>query len=196
MNSYMSFGLRNAAQTFQRFIDEVLGDLGFCYAYLDDILVTSSSADEHERHLCTVFERLRKYGVVINPAKCVFGQAEVEFLRYLVSAEGTRPLPARVSAIREYRLPRTAKDLRRYLGMINFYRRFVPKVAAILAPLNDLLRGRSKGKAPIEWTPQARQAFEAAKESLAQATLLAHPRVSTELALFTDASKNSVGAAL
>ena len=70
---YMSFGLRNAAQTFQRFIDEVLHGLNFCFAYIDDILVASSSPEEHREHLQVLFERLRTYSVVINPAKCVFG---------------------------------------------------------------------------------------------------------------------------
>ena len=96
---FMSFGLRNAAQTFQRFIDEVLRGLDFCYAYIDDILVASTSEREHLQHLEIVYERLRKFGVVINQTKCVFGQAEVKFLGYRVSAEGTQPLPEKVEAI-------------------------------------------------------------------------------------------------
>jgi len=185
---YMSFGLRNAAQTFQRFIDEVLGGLDFCYAYLDDILVASSSAEEHHKHLKLLFERLQEYGVVINPAKCTFGETEVQFLGYKVSGKGTRPLPERVKVIQEYDLPKTAKDLRRYLGIINFYRRFLPRAAETLAPMNDLLQRNLKGKTLVTWTPQARQAFESSKKSLAEATLLAHPRLNAELALFTDAS--------
>jgi len=193
---YMSFGLRNAAQTFQRFIDEVLRDFDFCYAYLDDILIASSSEEEHIKHLRTLFGRLQEYGVVINPAKCVFGQPEVEFLGYWVTGEGTRPLPERVKAIQEYPEPRTARDLRRYLGMLNFYRRFLPRAAEILTPLNDFLLGNIKGKARVAWTPQARQAFNDSKEKLARAALLAHPGAGAELALFTDASEQSVGAAL
>lgn len=196
---YMSFGLRNAAQTFQRFIDEVLRDLKFCYAYIDDILVASSSIEEHEDHLRILFERLQQYGVVINPAKCVFGQPEVEFLGFMVSGEGTRPLPARVEAKKNYNMPKTAKELRRYLGMINFYRRFLPGAAEVLAPLNNFLHGQAKGKTPLTWTPswtQAQQAFEASKQSLTQTALLLHPKVKSELALFADASEQSVGAAL
>ena len=79
----MSFGLRNAAQTFQRFIDEVLRGLDFCYAYIDDILVASSSEEEHLQHLELVFQRLKHYGAVINPAKCVFGATQVRFLGYI-----------------------------------------------------------------------------------------------------------------
>jgi hypothetical protein len=86
---YMSFGVRNAAQTFQWFIDEILRDLDFCYAYIDDVLVASSSEDEH---LYALFQRFNEYGVLLNPAKCVFGATEVTFLGYTVSAERTRPL--------------------------------------------------------------------------------------------------------
>ncbi|XP_063991150.1 uncharacterized protein LOC135169783 [Diachasmimorpha longicaudata] len=93
---YMSFGLRNAAQTFQRFIDEVLRDLDFSYAYIDDILIASETPEQHRYHLRTLFERLQSYGLLINPQKCVFGQPEVKFLGYLVSKEGTRPLPKKV----------------------------------------------------------------------------------------------------
>jgi cytoskeleton-associated protein 5 len=81
---FMTFGLRNAAQTFQCFTDEVLRGLTFCYAYIDAILIASSSQEEHLTHLRTLFQRLEKYGVVVNPGKCVFGQPEVKFLGYLV----------------------------------------------------------------------------------------------------------------
>ena len=190
---YMPFGLRGAAQTFQRFIDEVLCDLDFCYAYIDDILIASSSEEEHLRHLQILFERLQSYSVVVNPAKCVFGRTDIEFLGYLVSGEGSRPTPARVQAIQEYPRPRTAKELRRYLGMLNFYRRFLPRAAEVQAPLNDLLRDNVKGRT---WTPQAERAFESSKKELAQAVLLVHPRVDAELAVFADASDCSVGATL
>ena len=99
---FMSFGLRNAAQTFQRFIDEVLRGLDFCYAYIDDILVASSSEEEHLQHLELVFQRLKHYGAVINPAKCVFGATQVRFLGYMVSKEGTHPLTDKVEAIHKY----------------------------------------------------------------------------------------------
>jgi len=87
----MSFGLRNAAQTFLRFIDEVLRDADFCYAYIDDVLVASTSEEEHEQQLRTLFQRFSDYGVLLNPAKSVFGATEVTFRGYTVSAEGTRP---------------------------------------------------------------------------------------------------------
>lgn len=171
---FMTFGLRNAAQTFQRFMDEVLCGLDFCYAYIDDILIASSSPEEHAKHLRTLFERLEKYGVVVNPAKCTFGVSKIEFLGYQVSKDGTQPLPQKVEIIREFPQPTTGKQLRQFLGMINFYRRFIPRAAVIKAPLNELLKGDVRGRAPVKWTTEANVAFEACKESLAQAALLVH----------------------
>ena len=95
----MPFGLRNAAQTFQRFIDKVLRGLDFCYAYIDDLLIASHSPDEHKHHLRLVFERLCHYGVIINPQKCAFGVLSIEFLGHSVNSTGIHPLPAKVQTI-------------------------------------------------------------------------------------------------
>jgi hypothetical protein len=102
---YMPFRLRNAAQTFQRLIDEVLGDLDFCYTCIDDVLVASTSEEEHEQHLHTLFQRFSDYGVFLNPAKFVFGAMEVTFLGYRVSAAGTRPLEEKVAVIKSFKQP-------------------------------------------------------------------------------------------
>jgi len=120
--------LRNAAQTFQRFIDDVLKDLEFCYAYIDDILVTLSSLKEHYKHFKILLRRLEKYGVVINPAKCVFGQKEVKFLGYLVSKEVIRSISDRIKAILEYKKSRTAKNLGRYLLNIKLNIKFLQEI--------------------------------------------------------------------
>ena len=193
----MSFGLRNAAQTFQRFIDEVLRDLDFCYAYIDDVLVASTSEDEHEQHLRTLFQRFSEYGVLLNPAKRVSGAKEVTFLGYAVSAEGTRPLEEKVAAINRFKQPALVKDLRRFLGMLTFYRRFIPQAASTQAPLHAALAGpKVKESQPADWTSTMVQAFEDCKASLSRATLLAKPDLSATLALFTDASYTSIGAAL
>jgi len=195
--SYMSFGLRNAAQTFQRFIDEVLRDLDFCYAYIDDVLVASTSGSEHEQHLRTLFQRFSECGVLLNPAKYVFGAKEVTFICYTVSPKGTRPLEEKVAAINRFKQPALVKDLRRILGMLNFYRRFIPQAASIEAPFHAALAGpKVKGSQPVDWTPTMFQAFEDCKASLYRATLLGHPDPSATLALFTDASDTSIGAAL
>jgi hypothetical protein len=104
---FMSFGLRNAAQTFERFMDDILRELDFCFAYLDNILVFSGSL-EHEKHLRALFNQLKRYGIIINPSKCVFRASEVTFLGYKVSAEGSEPLEDRVAHLRACPPPKTA----------------------------------------------------------------------------------------
>ena len=169
-----------------------------CYAYIDDVLVASTSKDEHEQHLRTLSQRFSEYGVLLNPAKCFFfGGKEVTFLGYTVSAEGTRPLEEKVAAINRFKQPALVKNLSPFLGMLNFYRRFIPQAASIQAPLHAALAGHKvKGSQPVDWTPTMVQAFEDCKASLSRATLLADPDPSATLALFTDASDTSIGAAL
>lgn len=194
---FMTFGLRNAAQTFQRFMNEVLRGLDFCYVYLDDILVFSSSTSEHEQHLRALFQRLAEYGVLINTNKCIFGQPEVTFLGYKVSAAGIQTLDTKVEAILDFPPPKTIKELRRFLGMINFYRRFIPHAASTQAPLNQLLAGpKVIGSHPIEMTPALLEAFNQCKKDLSDATLLAHPDSQAELSIQTDASDTAMGAVL
>lgn len=194
---YMSFGLRNAAQSFQRFIDEVLRGLDFCYSYVDDILAFSPDQATHLEHLEKLFERLNQYGILINVSKCVFGQSEVNFLGYNVSARGTQPLEDKVLTIKEYPRPKSAKELRRFLGMINFYRRFLPQAADEQAPLHEMLAGPTiKGSTILTWTPELNDAFEKCKLSLSRTTLLAHPVHEAPLSLVTDASNVAIGAVL
>jgi hypothetical protein len=145
---YMSFGFRNAAQTFQRFIDKTFRGLDFCYSYTDEVLVASTSEDEHEQHLRTLFEGFSEYGILLNRVKCVFGATEVTFLGHTVSAEGTRPLVER--AINRFQQPVFVKDLRRFLGMLNVYRRLIQQAASIQAPLHTALTGtKVKGSQPV-----------------------------------------------
>ncbi|GFQ64763.1 hypothetical protein TNCT_530031 [Trichonephila clavata] len=122
----MSFGLRNAGQTFQRFIDGVLHGLDFCFAYIDDILVFSANSDENEQHLSILFQRLSDHGLLVNVSKSFLVKISVTFLGYQVSSEGTRPLPDRIADLQNFSVPKTACDFRRFLGMVNFYRRFLP----------------------------------------------------------------------
>lgn len=138
---FMTFGLRNAAQTFQRFMDEVLKGLSFVYGYLDDILIFSPNKDQHVVHLRQLFQRLRNYGILINVAKCGFGQPSITFLGHQLTASGVRPLEDKVQAILNFPTPKNIKELRRFLGVYNFYRRFIPKASAIQAPLNVALTG-------------------------------------------------------
>lgn len=194
---FMSFGLRNAAQTFQRFIDEILRDLPFTYAYIDDILVASESEEQHIIDLNLLFKKLLDYGLIINPSKCVLGESNVLFLGYNVSENGIRPPESRIKTIKDFPLPQNVKQLRRFLGMINFYRRFIKNAALIQAPLNKFLGGSKKnGKKIIEWTTESLEAFNACKDSLFQATLIAFPNSFLPLAIFTDASELCMGAVL
>lgn len=193
----MPFGLRNAAQTFQRFMDTALRGLEFCYAYLDDILVASEDEQQHYDQLKQLFERLNEYGIVINPSKCHFGLREVNFLGFTVNDQGIRPPADRVTTIREFQKPETVRQLRAFLGMVNFYRRFMPQVATVQHPLNDLLKGpKTKGTDPVIWNPTAENAFIAMKTHLAEATLLAHPIAGATLAIMIDASDYAIGGAL
>ncbi|KAK8771093.1 hypothetical protein V5799_025663 [Amblyomma americanum] len=118
---FMSFGLRNDGQTFQRFIDEVVRGIDFCFVNLDDILVFSRNADEHHTHLRLLFQRLDDHGLHVNVPKSTLGASVVKFLRHEVSSEGTRPLPQRISDLQNYPQPTTSEDLRRFLGVLNFY---------------------------------------------------------------------------
>lgn len=193
----MTFGLRNAGQTFQRFIDEVTRGLPFVFPYLDDVLVFSKTAAEHVEHLRALFRRLADYGLVINAQKTILGEPEVTFLGYRVSATGTRPPADRVQALRDWPEPRTAAGVRRFIGTANFYRSFLPRAAHVQAPFHDVLADNNlKGPALFPWTPELRAAFAAAKDHLADATLCAHPVAGAQLGLFTDASSVAVGAAL
>ncbi|KAG7309608.1 hypothetical protein JYU34_004079 [Plutella xylostella] len=194
---YMTFGLRNAAQSFQRFMDEVLRDLEFCYGYIDDIIIYSENQQQHIQHLRQLFQRLADYGILINTSKCVFGESEVTFLGFRVSAAGIQPLESKVQALQDYPVPKTMKELRRFLGMINFYRRFIPAAANIQAPLNALLAGRdAKGNKPVDLKPEHVEAFERCKASLSKATLLSHPDYKAPLSIQTDASDVAIGGVL
>ena len=135
----MPFGLKNSAQAFQRLMDRVLQNLPFVFVYLDDILIASPSLAAHAVHVRQLFERLQGAGLAINREKCVFGRDTVTFLGHTVSARGIVPLASKVSAISAMPRPATKVDLQRYLGCVNFYHRFVPRLAAILAPLHHLV---------------------------------------------------------
>lgn len=192
----MPFGLRNAAQTFQRFINEVTRGLHFVVAYLDDLLVASSSPEQHADHLRLLFKRLQEHGLTINTAKCVFGVKNIEFLGHLVTPEGVQPLDNKVQALRDFPRPTSLRKLREFLGLLNFHRRFIPNVARIILPLTEMLKSNKAPSAPLEWTSAADTAFEEAKNALANATMLVHPLPNAPMRLITDASSNAVGAVL
>lgn len=158
--------------------------------------MASRNEEEHREHLRLLFERLSKYGVVINPAEWVFGEREVSFLGYKVCSDGIAPLSEKIQVICGFPQPKTSKEPRQFLGMINFSRVCMPKAAITQAPLTDMLCGDLKGKAPINWTPAALVAFTKSKEDLAQAKLIAHPRSDARIARVCDDSDIAAGAAL
>ena len=187
------FGLKNAGQDFQRLMDAILGDIPRVYVYIDDILVASETLEQHLADLETVFKALSANGLVIKRAKCVLGQPLLDFLGYYVNEEGITPLPEKVDAIRVTTPPTSVKELQRFLGMVGYYRRFIPNAATHLFHLFEALKGKPK---TLNWTPECQSSFEATKEALATASMLFHPRVGAQLALTTDASNLAVGGVL
>ncbi|GFU96118.1 retrovirus-related Pol polyprotein from transposon 297 [Trichonephila clavipes] len=174
--THLCFGLMNAPQTFMRFMHEVLRGLPFCFVYLYDILCYSENAEEHRSHLRTIFQRLSSYGLKLNISKCVFGVTELILLGHLITPDGIKPLPDKVQAVLDYKQPETVGSLRKFLGLLNFYRRFLPKAAEQQYLLSEFLKG-SKGKKdskPLNWSSEAITAFQRCKQALADAALLAH----------------------
>ncbi|UYV65624.1 hypothetical protein LAZ67_3004897 [Cordylochernes scorpioides] len=193
----MSFGLRNATATFQRFMHEVLRNLDFAFVYLDDILVASKTEEEHYSHLETLFSRLNSYGLRINLSKSKFLVQEIDFLGYLITSHGVKPLPTKVKAILEYKKPKTVHELRIFLGMLNFYCTFLNNAAETQAILHEYLRGaKKKDRSEIKWSEEAEVQFEKCKQALANTALLAYPDTELPISLCTDASDRAVGSVL
>ncbi|GFT06358.1 retrovirus-related Pol polyprotein from transposon opus [Trichonephila clavipes] len=198
----MQFGLCNAASTFQRFFDEVTRGLKGVYACINDIFIASQNVQEHTTNLRALFERLDYYGLTIKPSKCTFGVDSLKFLVFQVSSEGISSLPDRVDAIQKFPI----KQLRRYLEIYNFFRRFIPKAARILASLIKCLKCHTNKKkptrpsknpqTPLEWTEEAENSFTAAKTALADATLIKHPIPGATLSVWTNATNFAIGCSL
>lgn len=194
---FMTFGLCNAAQTFQRLIHEVCRGLDFIFAYIDDICIASKSPEEHLEHLRIIFERLLKYKLAINVSKCEFGKSEIKFLGHQVTAAGLLPLPDKIKAIRDFPIPTIVSQLKSFLAMLNFYRKFLPNAIETQAKLLDMIPGNKKNdKTKLNWEDETRNAFEKCKLDLSNAALLAHPSKTAELSLYVDASNIAAGAVL
>ena len=193
----MPFGLKNAAQTFQRFMDEVMRGIPFCFIYIDDILIASPDVKTHKQHLKQVFARLAEHGIQINLDKSEFGVPSIDFLGHTVSEAGITPLKSKCEAILKFPLPTTQRQLKQFLGMINYYTRFIPHCQLTLLPLYSMVKPAKKGQSiTITWTPEAEAAFAAAKEALAAVTTLSFPIHDGETSIACDASDIGVGAVL
>ncbi|GFU42309.1 retrovirus-related Pol polyprotein from transposon opus [Trichonephila clavipes] len=188
---------QNAPSTFQRFINEVLFGLEFVFPYLYDILVASENKKQHRTHLKLVFDRLQKYGLRVNLSKSTLGVTHLEFLGFLITLEGSKPLTEKVDAILSYKLPETIRDLRTFLGLINCYRRYLKDAAKNQVILHEYLKDSKKNdKTKIVWTEEDKENFEKCKQDLAHATLLSFPGPDLQLAFFTDASNFEIGSVL
>jgi len=190
---FMPFGLRNAPATFQRLVRRVLSGLErFTGAYPDDIIIFSSSWSEHVNHIKLVFDRIRSAGLTLKRAKCVFATAEVEFLGHKVGLGKVEPRRQTVKALLEFPRPSNPKQLRSYLGLAGYYRRFIPHFAELAACLTDLLRKGSK----FTWTTQTESAFLDLKSRLASRPILRPPDFDQPFKLAVDASNVAIGANL
>ncbi|CAH8653370.1 unnamed protein product [Schistosoma intercalatum] len=189
----MPFGLRNAAQTFQRFIDNLLRDMPFAQGYIDDLLIASPDLQSHEQHVQAVLKRLDEHGINIHQSKCVFGVQTLEFLGHTISPEGIKPIKKEVDTIKQYPVPSSLTQLRSFLGLINFYRRFIPGCAQLMQPLTDSLKGKPK---EFKLSSDAIEAIKQLKDKLAEATTLIYPNSLSPLALMVDASDKAVGGTL
>jgi hypothetical protein len=190
---FMAFGLRNAAQALQRLKNNILMGLEYVFSFLDDDGVFSESKEEHWTHLRTLFAILAANGLALNLEKCIFAVPELDFLGHRISAAGIAPLRDNVQVILDFPKPTDCKSLQRFLGMINFYRRFLPGAARTLRPLTAALSGNPK---TLPWTPNMETAFAAAKKALVAAVPLSHPLLGVVLSLAADASDTHVGAVL
>lgn len=188
----MAFGLRNAPSTFQRLINTVLFGLDGCAAYLDDVVVYSDTWDQHVLRISALFKRLSEAGLTVNLAKCEFGRATVTYLGKVVGRGEVRPVDAKVTAIVQYPVPVTKKELMRFLGMAGYYRGFCPNFSSVVAPLTDLLRHKSL----YIWSEACQSAFEMVKSLLSSVPVLVAPRADQLFKLQVDASAVGAGAVL
>ena len=169
----------------------------FTYIYLDDILIYSYMEEEHVYHIRKVFETLSKYGLFLNVKKTTFAEAKLEFLGHVIGVDGIDVQTPKVAAIKEYPIPITRKDLKRFLGMVNYYHSFVNGLAEILAPLSAISGGPKKTNRTILKLDDSQiKAFEDIKTALANAATLSFEDQNKPLILFSDASDTHTGASL
>ncbi|GFU82120.1 retrovirus-related Pol polyprotein from transposon 297 [Trichonephila clavipes] len=165
---------------------------------LNCMMQCEENAEEHHSHLRTIFQRLSSYGLKLNISKCVFVVTELIFIGHLITPDGIKPLPDKVQVVLDYKQPETVGSLRKFLGLLNFYRRFLPKAAEQQYLLSKFLKGSKtkKDSKPLNWSSEAITACQRCKQALADAALLAHPSPSAPLALHVDASDYAIGGAL
>jgi transposase InsO family protein len=192
----MPMGISNAPSVFQATMNHLFQHMigKSVFIYLDDILIASRTAEEHESHLQEVLSILADNKLYVNRAKCSFNLPEVHYLGYIVGVGGVRPDPKKVQVVQDWPRPQTAHDVRAFLGLTQYFRRFIKDYSLLAAPLHALLQKKSK----CEWNPACQVAFEKLKQALLTAPVLGMPDYDQpyELEVWTDASNIAVGAVL
>jgi len=156
-----------------------------CLCYLDDIIIFAQTKAELLQRFRVVLNRLRDAGMKLKPNKCCLFQTQLQYLGHLVSAKGVEPLPDKLNAIKNFPVPQCVRDVRAFFGLASYYRHFVKDFAKLAEPLSNLTK-RQLGK--FKWTPEAQRAFDALKEALCVAPILAFPQPNVPCILDTDAS--------
>uniref|UniRef100_A0A914Z7V0 RNA-directed DNA polymerase n=1 Tax=Panagrolaimus superbus TaxID=310955 RepID=A0A914Z7V0_9BILA len=191
---YLPFGYKNAPGIFQRVMKHLLADLPFAKAYLDDILIWTriDSLRIHLEHVRAVLDRLRLFNLKLRAAKCQIAKRSVCYVGHLLDKHGYAPSPKHVEAFKKLAPPANVKQLRTFMGMINFFHKFVDSFAQVAGPLNALLR---KG-APFDWQPPQQHAFEQLIEVLTTPPVLQPPHMDKPFLIYSDASSRGIGAAI
>ena len=179
------FGFAQAPAYFQRLVNEVLSGLTFAFGYLDDILVFSPNMETHLEHLRILFERLQNTDLKLKEVKCNFLKKHIQYLGHIVSGEGRTPLPEKLDSIQNMLPPKPQKEVKQFLGLIGYYRKFVPRFSDLARPLNALTRKNVK----FEWTQVCQESFNLLKASLVTEPILTYPNPNLPYVLFTDTSK-------
>ena len=191
----MPFGLQGAPATFQRMMDYLVDGCGaFAAAYLDDLVVFSGSWEDHLIHLIEIFKRLRRAGLTAKPSKCQFAMHQCTYLGHVVGNGLVRPETTKVEAVQQFPTPGSKTDVRAFLGLTGYYRKFIPGYATVSSVLSDLTRKSAPNK--VVWTPQCEKAFVELKRLLCSAPVLKAPDFSRLFILQTDASDRGIGAVL
>ena len=190
----MPFGLCNAPATFQRLMDTILRNLSwkYCLVYLDDIIVFSADFATHVKRLGAVMTALQNANLKLQPNKCKFAMQEVDYLGFNISADGLQPDRRNIKSILDMAEPKSKDEVRRCLGMMSYYRRFVANFASTAACLFEL----TKKDSTFIWTDETKNAFNKLKTDLVKAPILIYPNFSKEFEIFCDASNVAIGAAL
>ncbi len=189
----LPMGLCNSPDIFQEKMSTLMGDLEFVRTYIDDLLITTKSTwNDHLRHLDIVFHRIHEAGLKINAKKSFFGKDELEYLGYWITRQGIQPVSKKVEAIKNIAPPKTQRELRRFIGIINYYRDMWIRRSDVLAPLSKLTSKTVKW----QWTTVEQKAFDTMKRIIARETLLVYPDFNQPFIIYTDASHTQLGAVI